>query len=73
MYNGKSAALVLIQAMKHLALSVVTGDNSTLAHILSASNKNLSGGQETRQQQFWKLGNLRYSSVQRGVKQLDYN
>ena len=67
MYNGKSAALVLIlcqEATKQLVLSVVAGDNSTPAHILSVSNKNLSGGQETRQQQFWKLGNLWYSSVQ---------
>ena len=51
----ESAALVLIlspQAPKQLASSVVTGDDSAQARVPNASNKNLSGGEETRRQQF---------------------
>ena len=33
-----------------LASSVVVGDDSVEAHVLSVSNKNLSGGRETRWQ-----------------------
>ena len=46
-------ALVLIlsqEAPKQLALSVVAGDDSAQARVPNASNKNLSGGEEMRQQ-----------------------
>ena len=43
--------LILSQeAPKQLASSVVTGDDSAQARVLNASNKNLSGGEETRRQ-----------------------
>ena len=49
----ESAALVLIlsqEAPKQLASCVVTRDDSAQARVPNASNKNLSGGEETRRQ-----------------------